>query len=141
MDQQPCNYAVAIAMIYKNRVYMSRRMNTAIYIDKWQFPCGDINEDDVKTIKDIAAEVLESETNLEVNPERLIYVGPVFEDPLLDVCYMYYIKLFDGEIPARVHPNLKSPWYLLKFDIAEKFEVIPGMLKVLRYLKFIFTEQ
>ncbi len=133
-----CKYAVAVAMVYKNRVYMSKRNELAnVFPNTWQFAGGKLNSDTENPI-DSAIRELEEETGLRLNPKRMRYIGPIFGDPTVEVCYMYCVELFDGECPQLVEPHKMSPWYIFEFDLAQKFDVMPGIIPTINNLKKLF---
>lgn len=124
---------VAIALVYKCRVYMSRRLKTVNFSGLWQFPGGKV--EGVESSIEAAHRELIEETGIYVDPSRLHYIGPVLDDPTTAVCYIYALELFDGEVPLRKEPEKASEWRLFPFDLALQFETLPGIPKTLRYLK------
>ena len=131
-------YSVSVALIYKNRIYICKRdCSEENYPSTWQFVNGHLL-DDLENPIDAAVRIIEDTTGLELNPKRLRYIGPIFDDPLSETCYVYCIELFQGEYPQQKHPLKSGPWYLFNLELAQKFNLMTGLHRVFNNLRVLF---
>lgn len=126
-------YTVTVGLLRDNKVYMSQRINTANFTNKWQFAGGKLNDNE-EPVTGALREVAE-ETGLLINPYRFKWVMDILEDPTTDACFAYLVKLKEHEIPKRMEANKMTEWKLLTFDEALQLDLMPGLKTILTNLK------
>jgi 8-oxo-dGTP diphosphatase len=126
-------YTVSVGLICDNKVYMSQRINTANFTNKWQFAGGKLENNETPLMGGLR-EVVE-ETGLLLDPNRFEWVMDILEDPTTKVCYAYLVELKDNEIPQRMETHKMSDWKLLTFDEALQLDLMPGLKTILTNLK------
>jgi 8-oxo-dGTP diphosphatase len=118
-------FTVALALINKRGVFMSRRIHTENFTGKWQF-CGGKLEEDENALNGAVRECKE-ETGLIITIDRLRYVGSITGDPSTYVCYVYYVYLNDNEIPHRTEKDKSTDWEWCRFEDVLKLDLMPGI--------------
>jgi len=115
-----------------NKLWMSQRVNTPNFTRKWQFAggkCGD-NENPINA----CLRELKEETNLDIDINRLKYLGGIYNDPSTHSCYVYYVDLSDTEFPVRTE-NTMTDWVLLSYEEALSKDLMPGLKESIEILK------
>jgi mutator protein MutT len=126
-------YTVSVGLIHGDKVYMSQRINTANFTNKWQFAGGKLEDNETPLMGGLR-EVAE-ETGLLINPNRFEWVMDILEDPTTKICYAYLVELKNNEIPQRMETHKMSDWKLLTFDEALQLDLMPGLKTILTNLK------
>lgn len=126
---------VAIALVWGQRIYLSRRYNTKRFNNFWQAPGGKV-DDGENDIVSAAQRELEEETGLKVELSRLEYIGEI-HDPSCLACHVYKVQLKCGEKPQLTEPDCTHPdgWRLYSREEIKKLKnVMPGLKGILKYL-------
>jgi 8-oxo-dGTP pyrophosphatase MutT (NUDIX family) len=121
-------YTVAVGLLKNDRCYVSKRVNTMNFDGKWQFAGGKLEE--LEFPVDGAIREVYEETGLKINPDRLVYICPIFNDPTTAVCHTYIVNLTDAEFPQHTE-NKMSDWQLLEFDTVLTLNLMPGLKQVI----------
>lgn len=125
-------YTVAVGLRCKDKLWMSQRINTPNFHGKWQFAGGKL--DDGENPIDGGLRELKEETNLEIDINRLRYIGSITGDPSTKSCFVYYVDINEAEIPVRKE-NLMSDWVLLTYDEALKKDLLPGLKNTIENIR------
>ena len=123
---------VACALRCGDKLWMSKRINTPNFPDKWQFAGGKMDKGETNPIDASLREVKE-ETNLDIEISRLKYLSGIYGDPSTKCCYVYYVELNEDEIPVRTE-NSMTDWVLLSYDEAMAKDLMPGLTYTIRKL-------
>lgn len=126
-------YSVAIALISGDKLYLSQRLATKNFPNKWQFAGGKLEEDE-KALVGAKRELVE-ETGLTFDTERFEYVGPITGDPTTKICYVYKVVLTNGEKPTHTEKDTMTEWQLFTPAEALKLDLMPGLKTVIENLK------
>jgi 8-oxo-dGTP pyrophosphatase MutT (NUDIX family) len=126
-------YTVSVGMIRGRKVYMSQRINTPNFTNKWQFAGGKLDEGENPVLGGVR-EVFE-ETGLIITSDRLKCVMNILEDPTTDICYGFIVELKDNEVPKTLEPHKMTDWILITFEEALKLDLMPGLRTILEQLK------
>lgn len=121
-------YTVAVALRQNNKLWMSQRIQTKNFHGIWQFAGGKCNKHENPI--DGSIRELEEETNLNINYNRLRYVGCIMNDPTTKCCYVYQLDLRNDEIPVRTE-NTMTDWMLLTYDEALSRDLMPGLREII----------
>jgi ADP-ribose pyrophosphatase YjhB (NUDIX family) len=125
--------SVSVALIYKGGLYLSRRIGSQQFYNKWQCAGGKLEENENPS-DGAVREVLE-ETGIDIDAKRLRFVQYIRTDPTTVCCYFYLVELYDAEIPERKEPEKMTKWWRIDFDLALQFDLMPGVAQVIRAIK------
>jgi 8-oxo-dGTP pyrophosphatase MutT (NUDIX family) len=125
-------YTVAVGLVLGNRLWMSKRVNTANFESKWQFAGGKLEE--LENPIDGGIREVAEETGLIIDAKRLRYIGPVFGDPTTRICYVYAVELNETEVPKLTEDKMTA-WQLFTFNLASKLDLMPGLPDAIRELR------
>jgi 8-oxo-dGTP pyrophosphatase MutT (NUDIX family) len=127
-------HTVCCALRCGDKLWMSQRVLTPNFAGKWQFPGGKMDKPGETNPIDAVLRELKEETNLDIDINRLKYLGGIHGDPTTACCYVYYIDLNEAEIPVRTE-NTMTDWVLLSYDEAMSKDLMPGLANSIRMLK------
>jgi 8-oxo-dGTP pyrophosphatase MutT (NUDIX family) len=118
-------YTVAAALRVGDKIYLSQRINTTNFPDKWQCSGGKVEVGE-RSVDAVAREVLE-ETGLNISLSRFRHVGRILGDPTTRVCHVYLVDLYHDELPEQTEADKNSEWQLFGYDEAAKLDLMPGI--------------
>jgi len=109
-----------VAIKSEGQVLMVRRSETAgKYPNFWAVPMGGI--EDGETFREGAARELKEETMLDINPQKLVYLGTIKDGRFNRFCKIYTIEL-DGK-PEPTLDEEHSDWgYYDKYNLPGPIE-------------------
>lgn len=113
-------------------MWMSQRVRTETFHNKWQWPSGKLEENENPI--DGGLRELKEETGLVIDVNRMKYLGQIQGDPTTYCCFVYYIDLNETEIPVRTE-NLMTDWRLVSYDEALKLDLMPGLTEMIERLR------
>ena len=125
-------HTVAVGLLLGNRIYLSKRLNTQNFPNKWQFPGGKLEENEDAIIGGIR-EVFE-ETGLKLKPDRLEYVNNIYGDPTTYCCHVYIVELDATEVPQLTEYSKMTEWRLFTYDLASHLDLMPGLDDIINWL-------
>ena len=126
-------YTVAVGLLLGNRLYLSKRLHTQNFPNKWQFPGGKLEEGEEAIIGGIRE--VEEETGIKLKPERLKYVNNIYGDPSTFCCYVYTVELHADEVPQLREYSKMTEWRLFTYDLALQLDLMPGLEEVIGWLQ------
>lgn len=127
------HYTVAVGLLLGNRVYLSKRLNTPNFPNKWQFAGGKLEQGE-DAMMGCIREVKE-ETGIDLSTDRLVYVHNIHGDPTIYCCYLYYVVLRRDEVPMLTEYSKMTEWRLFTYDLASKLDLMPGLEEVIGWLQ------
>ena len=129
---------VTTALLYKKKIYLSQRIGSIRFNERWQGAGGKLNDGEHPLIG-AQREVFE-ETGLYIDTNRFVHISEILDHPSTKCCTIYYVQLNDNEIPENREAKTKyfpqaSDWHLFSFENAEELFLMPSLMKVLDILK------
>lgn len=121
-------FTVAIILVCDGKFWMSQRVNTRNFAGKWQFPGGKLEENENPI--DGALRELREETGLNIDINRLRFIGPITGDPTTRICFTYSVSLNETEIPQHTE-NTMTDWRLLTANEALILDLMPGLQQII----------
>jgi 8-oxo-dGTP pyrophosphatase MutT (NUDIX family) len=125
-------YGVAIGLVKDKEIYLSRRAEVVMFPKKWQFVNGRMRGAELS--RDAAVRIIESETGIVINKERLHDTGTLTVDESGEFYYVYLVHLNEGECPSISSETFHGAWRAFPLPSAVVLDLVPGLRKVLRGL-------
>lgn len=127
-------YGAAVGLIKGEEIFLSRRVDTPVFANKWQFANGRLRgEEDSKAA---ACRIVEEQTGIFTTPDRLHFLHAIQLTEVDEFYYLYLLHLKPVEAPIlqEVYKKYFSDWRSFKLDKAVVLDLVPGIRVPIRKL-------